>query len=83
MSITLSILLYLYLALVLIWLIGCLVAIFHVLKFGFKNLITYVATFIFMAGTILILLATLNFILAVDWNKDVTIFQNPFNNNVE
>jgi len=79
MTFQLSILLIPYLLFLLLWLIFSLVAVYHMMKFGFKNFTTFFTTFIFIGIAILMLTTTYNFIEQIDWKTEITIFENAFN----
>jgi hypothetical protein len=74
MSITLSIFLYIYFAFLFVWLILSLVAIYHMLKFGFKSFATFSATFIFIVISIFLLLGSYTYLSQIDWQKEIIIF---------
>lgn len=78
MTFPLYILLFIYLAFLLVWLILSLVAIYHMFKFGFKNFTTFFTTFIFVAVSILILAFSINSLAGIDWNLQVSIFNEAF-----
>ncbi|MEA3463915.1 MAG: hypothetical protein U9R14_02480 [Patescibacteria group bacterium] len=79
MTFQLSILLIPYLLFLLLWLIFSIVAIYHMMKFGFKNFTAFFTTFIFIGISILILAASYNFINQIDWQIQITVFENMFN----
>ncbi|MCK4554263.1 hypothetical protein KAU19_04855 [Candidatus Parcubacteria bacterium] len=79
MTFSLSILLIPYLLFLLLWLIFSIVAVYHMMKFGFKNFTTFFTTFIFVGVSILMLMTTYDFISQIDWQTQVTIFENAFN----
>ena len=67
-----------------LWFIFCLVAIYHMFKFGFKNLPTFLVTFIFIVGAFFLLWASYEYISQIDWTINVSILEgmlssNPFN----
>ncbi|MCD4761376.1 hypothetical protein K8R32_00260 [bacterium] len=75
MIINLNIFLFIYYAFLVFWLVFCLVAVYHMLKFGFKNSITVATTFIFLIIASLLVLTSFNFIWEIDWNTQVEIFR--------
>ncbi len=79
MTFSLSLLLIPYLLFLLLWLIFSIVAVYHMMKFGFKNFTTFFTTFIFIGVSVLMLITTYNFIEQIDWQAQVTIFENAFN----
>ena len=74
----LSILLIPYLLFLLLWLIFSLVAVYHMIKFGFKNFTTFFTTFIFVAVSLALLVVSYNFLIQIDWDASVSIFQGAF-----
>ncbi len=85
MTFFLSIFLYIYLAFLFFWLVFCWVAIYHMLRFGFKNFTTFFTTFIFIGISIIMLAVSYNYIIEIDWDANITILggilnpQMPFN----
>lgn len=79
MTLSLSIFLYIYLAFLLLWFIFCLVAIFHMLKFGFKNFTTFFTTFVFISIAIIMLITSYSYIVKIDWQMNITIFEGILN----
>ncbi|MCK4554299.1 hypothetical protein KAU19_05055 [Candidatus Parcubacteria bacterium] len=79
MTFSLSLLLIPYLLFLFLWLIFSIVAVYHMMKFGFKNFTTFFTTFIFIGVAILMLMTTYDFISQIDWKEQVTIFENAFN----
>ena len=77
MAITLSIFLYIYFAFLLVWLILSLVAIYHMLKFGFKSFATFSATFIFIAISIFLLAGSFKYLSEIDWQKEIIVVDMP------
>lgn len=76
MAITLSVFLYAYFGFLVLWLIFSLVAIFHLLKFGFKGPATFITAFGYIAVSSLALLVTYNLVSNVDWQTSLTVFGN-------
>ena len=79
MTFSLSVFLYLYIAFLVIWFVLFLVAIYHMLKFGFKNFTTFFTTFLFIATSFAMLLVSFNYISQIDWTINVEIFKGLFN----
>ncbi|MBA3047872.1 hypothetical protein KKC83_00275 [Patescibacteria group bacterium] len=79
MTFKLSILLIPYLLFLLLWLIFSLVAVYHMIKFGFKNFTTFFTTFIFVAVSLALLAVSYSFLMQIDWDTQITIFENAFN----
>jgi hypothetical protein len=82
MTFQLSILLFIYLGFLVVWLVLFMVALFHMLKFGFKNFMTLFTTFIFAAVAVLMLMATSAFIAQIDWSSEITVLNGLFNANL-
>lgn len=68
-----------YLLFILLWLIFGLVAIYHMIKFGFKNFTTFFATFMFIGVSIFMLSESYNYLSRIDWEMNVIVFENMFN----
>ncbi len=79
MSFSLDILLYIYLAFLLFWIVFSVIGIYHMLKYGFLNFMTFFSVFIYVIVSAVILLTSYNFIVQVDWSSDITILNNIFN----
>ncbi len=75
MSFPLYYLLFIYLALIFIWLFFCVVALYHMLKYGYKTVSTYLATAIFLIISASMLIASCYYILGIDWSRQVTILE--------
>lgn len=78
----LSIFLYIYFAFLAIWSVFVLTSLFHILKFGVKNIITFSVTVIFIAVAIFLLLGSYLFISGIEWDASVTIFDGLFKNTI-
>lgn len=74
MTFALLIFLYIYFVFLFIWLIFSLVAIYHMLKFGFKSFATFSATFIFIAVSVFLLLGSYKYLSEIDWQKEIIVF---------
>lgn len=83
MLITISIFLYLYFGFLAIWSVFSLVAIYHMLKFGFKSFATFATTILFICVSLFVLAGTYNYLSDIDWNKEIIIFQNPLNTELQ
>lgn len=81
MTFKLSILLIPYILFIIAWFIFCIVAVYHMMKFGFKNFTTFITTFIFISVAIIMLYASFNYINKIDWQTEVTILKNAFDIN--
>lgn len=73
MSFTLILLLNIYYAFLVVWLIFCLVALYHLLKYGFKNLVTLGVIIIFITISALLLLTSFFYINQIDWSTEINI----------
>ena len=67
MVLPLYIFLIIYLVFLLIWVIFSMVAIYHMLKFGFLNFTTFFVIFIYIAVAVLLLFTSYYFLNQVDW----------------
>ncbi len=79
MSFSLDILLYIYLAFLLFWIVFSVIGIYHMLKYGFLNFMTFFSVFIYIIVSIAMLLMSYNLIIQVDWSSDIIILNNIFN----
>ncbi|MBD3360055.1 MAG: hypothetical protein GF365_05115 [Candidatus Buchananbacteria bacterium] len=70
-EISMSVLLIAYGVLVLAFLIFALVNLYHILKFGFLGFESFFVTFIFIAGTILVLFITYKLGVEIDWTQTI------------
>jgi len=73
--------LYVYYAFLAVWFLFFLVSVYHIFKFGFKNFTTFFTTLIFIGFALILLSISFSFILAIDWNTEITIFTGLLNNN--
>lgn len=67
--------LFFYLLFVFIWLIFSLIALYHVIKYGQISFTTFLATFAYLAGSVLILYISYQSLGQINWNVGLTIFQ--------
>lgn len=81
MSFPLVIFLYIYFAFLFVWLIFSAVGVYHLVKYGFLNFMTFFSLFAYAAVSFLILAVSYDYIREVDWNITVSIFQGIFNSN--
>lgn len=72
-EISLSLLLIIYGILVLLFFVFALVNLYHLFAFGFLNFESYLVTFLFLAGTVLILFITYRLALQIDWSLSFVI----------
>lgn len=71
MSITLSIFLFIYFMFLAVWLLFSLVGIFHMLSYGFKNIVTLASVFGYIAVSVVILAVSAGYLLNIDWSLEV------------
>ena len=64
-----------YLLFVLLWLVFSLVALYHMIKYGQINFTTFITTFAYIAGSIVILFLSYEYLSRIDWGAGLTIFQ--------
>jgi len=83
MTFSLSIFLYLYIAFLVVWFFLSLSAIYHMLKFGFKNLVTFLSTFIFIIISILILASSYYYISEIGWKTQISLFDGILSQTLE
>lgn len=76
MSFPLFYFLVIYLLFLAIWLIFSLIAVYHMMRFGFIDFVTFFATFFYVAGAIIMLNISYNFLIPIDWSINVSIFNN-------
>ena len=71
MTLELSAFLYIYLLFLLFWLAFSNVALYHMFKFGFKNIVTYLSIFIYISVSGVILFTSFMYIVQIDWSQNV------------
>jgi len=79
MAFPLSILLIPYLIFLLLWIFFSFVGIFHLLNFGFKNLVTLMAIFIYVGVALFILIISINYINHIDWSFKIGLLNDIIN----
>lgn len=71
--------LYILLILYAIFLLGfaffSLFAVYHLIKFGFRSLANFLMIFIFLGVSTIILFASWQAIIQIDWLQNITLFQ--------
>ena len=82
MVFSLSLFLYAYLAFLFVWLSFMIVAVYHMLRFGFRNTTTFITTIIFLIVAVFMLMASFSFIYKIDWNTEIEILPFIANPNV-
>jgi len=76
MFIPLSIFLYLYLAFLAIFSFFAFFGIYHIIRFSFWSFSAFLATFLFLAASVLILFNSFEYIKEVDWKKGFSLETN-------
>lgn len=71
MNIPLYYLLFPYGFFILVWLVLSGVALYHMLKFGFKNYITLAAVFIYLSVSASLISVSFLYISAIDWQSPI------------
>jgi hypothetical protein len=82
MSFPLSFLLYAYYAFLAVWAVFVLVALYHIARYGFKNIATFLTTAVFMAVALFLLSASFMYIGQIDWSVEIDalgLFNDPGN----
>jgi len=74
MSFPLYYFLFFYGFFVFVWAIFCLIAIYHMFKFGFRTFATFFFVFLFITGCILLFYFWLGIIKEIDWKMYVSVF---------
>lgn len=77
-TITLELFLYIYLAFIVVWLIFNVVAIYHLLKYGFKNVFTFFAVLFIVLFSSTLLNISGNFVKQIDWSPEINLLNNSF-----
>lgn len=77
MTIQLSLLLYIYYAFLALWGLLALAAVYHMVKYGFKNLVTIFATGLFIAVSIWQLAVAYGLLSPIDWSAELVSFESP------
>jgi ABC-type maltose transport system permease subunit len=75
MTIPLIAFLFLYLLFLVVWLIFSLIALFHIIRYGQVSFGTFTAAFLYIAGSIIILFFSYQYLSQIDWSVGLTIFQ--------
>jgi len=70
-----------YLFFLFIWLIFSIVGVFHILKFGFINFLTFSSVFFYIAISLIMLVVSYNLIIGIDWGINITILNGIFDFN--
>jgi hypothetical protein len=72
-SISLSLALFLYALVVVLFAIFAIVNVYHLVHYGATSGISFAVTFLFLAGAAFILFFTYHALAAVDWNQQIGI----------
>jgi len=75
MSIPLITFLFFYLLFVFVWLIFSLVALYHIIRYGQINFVSFIVTFIYLAVAAVILNLSYQYLSQIDWSASLTVFQ--------
>ena len=73
MTISLSVFLYIYLAFLVVWAVFFIIAIYHMLRFGFRNSATVMITLLFITVALVLTATSLYFINGIDWSETVSL----------
>lgn len=76
MTFTLSIFLYAYFAFTGVWFLFSLVALYHLLKFGFRGGMTFFTAVGYVVVSAMVILATFSYLQPIDWQTSVSVFDN-------
>ncbi len=71
MSISLSVLLYIYFTFLFFWAIFSLVALYHMIKFSFKSFTSFLSIIVYLSGSLGILAVSYFFISQIDWSREI------------
>lgn len=83
MVFTLQVFLYIYYAFLIAWALFSLAGVYHMLRWGFKNITTFLVTFIFLAFSFLMISVSFGFIANINWGVEISAFGNLFTNNLD
>lgn len=74
MIIELSLFLYIYLALLFVYLLFSGFNLYHMYKFGLNRYIAFMGTFIYIGGIVFILLVSGYFMFGIEWSTEISLF---------
>lgn len=74
MTFSLIILLYFYFFFLFVWFLFSVVAVYHMVKYGFLNLTTVISTVLFVGVSVLIFYASFYYLDQVNWGTSITFF---------
>ncbi len=80
MSFPLYYILILYLSFLIVWAVFSFVAFYHMLKYGFRNFTTFFIIIIYILISVFLLMLSFRYLGEIDWQVNVAIFDNIFNN---
>lgn len=75
MTIEISVFLYFYLAFILVWGFFSVVALYHMFKFGFRSVVTYLSMIVYIAISIFILMVSFYYIGHYDWDNEIVLIE--------
>ncbi len=78
MTFPLYIFLFPYLIFLIIWAVFSLTAVYHMLRFGFKNITTILTTIIYIGVSAWLLYTSYQYIDQIDWDSQVSLFKGIF-----
>lgn len=81
MTFSLSILLYVYLAFLFVWFVFSIIGIYHMLKFGFINFMTFISVIFYIVISLILLLVSFDYIAQINWDTNITIFSDMLERN--
>ncbi len=73
MTVPLIIFLYLYIALLVLFAFFAFFNIYHIIRFSFWDFASFLATFFFLASTVLLLFLSFEYIRGVDWQQGIPL----------
>jgi hypothetical protein len=82
MSFPLYYILIIYLVFLFIWTLFSLVGIYHMLKYGFRNSITFLIIVIYISMSVFLISISFKYLIEIDWQVQVSILDSFFNTNL-
>jgi ABC-type maltose transport system permease subunit len=76
MTFPLIFLLYIYFAFLAIWTILSLVGLYHLLRFGGRMIGTFLIGLVYVSGSIIIIFLSYSYLSTIDWQTQITVFDN-------
>jgi len=74
MIITLQIFLYVYLAFLVVWGVFFAVALYHMLRYSFRSMVSIMFVTMFFGVALLLLFVSLGFIQKINWQEEINFF---------